>query len=391
VLCHHLGVLPRLTIEPFYPRLDAGEVQALMQRLGIARLPETGDGGWGMGVPKEWLSELISGWRAFEVGAFQARLDSYKHLQVRVGGLTLHLLHEAGRGPRPQPLVLTHGWPGSFCEFLELVPLLTDPANHGASSDDAFTVIVPSLPGFGFSGPPPPGGIPAADVARLWDRIMVEGLGYDRYFAHGSDLGAGITAHLARAHPGAVAAIHLASPHLAPPLVASSEPEAKFAAEIEEWAAEEGGYAHEHSTKPFTIGAALQDSPVGLAAWIGEKVRSWSSVGADGEPTFPRDLLLATLTLYWTTNTVISSLLPYWTYRHEPDGRLPIDDPPVTPTAVGVFAGERVPFPKPPRQLGERYFSISAWEEHDRGGHFPAVSEPHLLAEALRNAFRPLR
>jgi hypothetical protein len=130
---------------------------------------------------------------------------------------------------------------------------------------------------------------------------------------------------------------------------------------------------------------------VGLGAWIGEKVRAWSSVGADGEPAFERDLLLATLTLYWATGTIASSLLPYWAYRHAPNDSLPAGDPAATPTALSNFGGELVPFPKPPRDLAERYFSVTSWEEHDRGGHFPAVSEPQLLAETLRDAFRPLR
>jgi pimeloyl-ACP methyl ester carboxylesterase len=220
---------------------------------------------------------------------------------------------------------------------------------------------------------------------------MLDGFGYSRYFAHGSDLGAGVTAHLARKYPGNVAGIHLATPGLAPPPEPLLEAEKEFATEVKEWTADEGGYAHEHATKPFTIGAALHDSPVGLAAWIGEKVRAWCGVGADGEPAFDRDLLLATLTLYWTTGTIASSLLPYWAYRQATSEHLPLDDPASTPTAVSIFGGERVPFPKPPRELVERYFTLSSWEQYDRGGHFPAVSEPQLLAEALRDAFRPLR
>ena len=170
-----------------------------------------------------------------------------------------------------------------------------------------------------------------------------------------------------------------------------SKPEATFAAEVEAWTAEEGGYAHEHATKPFTLGAALHHSPAGLGAWIGEKVRAWSSVRPDGEPAFDRDLLLSTLTLYWTTGTIATSLLTYWASRHAPGDLLPADDPAPTPTALSIFSGELVPFPKPPRELAARYFSITSWAEHDRGGHFPAVSEPELLAETLRDAFRPLR
>jgi len=146
-----------------------------------------------------------------------------------------------------------------------------------------------------------------------------------------------------------------------------------------------------HSTKPATLGAALHDSPAGLAAWIGEKITAWSSMSPSGQPAFPPDLLLGTLTLYWATGTITSSLLPYWAYRHAPGTALPAGEPAPVPTAITIFGGERVPFPKPPRELAERYFRVTSWAEHDRGGHFPAVAEPRLLAQELRDAFRPLR
>jgi hypothetical protein len=216
-------------------------------------------------------------------------------------------------------------------------------------------------------------------------------LGYRRYAAHGSDLGAGVTARLARAHPGEVAAIHLATPGLAAPPKPWTDPVSEHFAEVRAWVAEEGGYSHMHATKPATIGAALDDSPVALAAWLGEKLTRWSSTTADGRPAFDRDLLLSTLTLYWTTRTAASSLLPYWAYRHAPDSALPADDPGPVPAAIDVFGGEIVPFPKPPRELAERYFHVTDWAEHDRGGHFPAVAEPRLLADRLREVFRPCR
>jgi len=162
-------------------------------------------------------------------------------------------------------------------------------------------------------------------------------------------------------------------------------------AEVEAWTAEQGGYAHQQATKPSTLGAALHDSPAGLAAWIGEKIVAWSSITSDGRPAFDRDLLLGTLTLYWATGTITSSMQPYWAYRHTLGSVLPAGEPSPVPTAVSIFGGERVPFPKPPRELAERYFTITAWSEQDRGGHFPAVAEPQLLAQTLRDVFRPLR
>ena len=380
-----------MRLEEFRPQLDATAMMDLRRRLASSRLPRTDTDGWERGVPGSWLAPLIADWQAFDTRGFQSLLDGFTHMRAHVGDLEVHVLHQAGEGPSPLPLILTHGWPGSFCEFLRLIPLLSDPASHGGDAVDAFSVVVPSLPGFGFSGPPPPGALTASAVADVWNQIMIDGFGYDHYVAHGGDLGAGVTARLARKHPEAVAAIHLATPGLASPPKPWSKSERKFVGEVEAWTAEEGGYAHEHATKPFTVGAALHDSPAGLGAWIGEKVRAWSSLGGDGEPAFERDLLLATLTLYWTTGTIASSLLPYWASRHAPSDSLPAGDPASTPTAVSIFGGELVPFPKPPRELAERYFSITSWAEHKHGGHFPAVSEPQLLAETLRDAFRPFR
>jgi len=370
---------------------DAAVLDDLGRRLSAARLATDGGTAWEQGVPQSWLAGVLADWQRFDTAAFQTRLDRLAHSRAVVDGQVIHLVHEPGRGPAPLPLLLTHGWPGSFCEYLDIMPLLTDPGAHGGDPADAFTVVAPSLPGFGFSGPVPAGGLTADAVAGLWHRLMGEGLGYRRYAAHGSDLGAGVTARLARAHPGAVAGIHLATPGLAPPPKPWSPAEQAHFAEVDAWTGEEGGYAHVHSTKPATLGAALHDSPAGLAAWIGEKITAWSSTSADGQPAFSQDLLLGTLTLYWATGTITSSLLPYWAYRHAPGTALPAGEPAPVPTAITIFGGEQVPFPKPPRELAERYFHVASWAEHDRGGHFPAVAEPRLLAQALRDAFRPLR
>ena len=363
----------------------------LATRLPGTHLPSYPGSGWEQGVPTGWLRGLLEDWRAFDPAVLQQRLDGLRQLRVEIDGQMLHVVVADGRGPNPLPLLLTHGWPGSFLEYLKVLPLLADPAAHGADPSDAFTVIVPSLPGYGFSGPPPPTGLTGRQVAALWHALMASGLGYGRYLAHGSDLGAGVTAWLARDHPAALRAIHLATPGLAPAPAPRTKPEATYAAAVETWTAEEGGYAHEHATKPATLAAALSDSPAGLAAWIAEKVVAWSSTRPDGSPAFERDLLLSTLTLYWTTGTITTSLLPYWAYRHSPDSALPIDDQSPVPTAVSIFGGERVPFPKPPRELAQRYYTLTDWAEHPVGGHFPAVAEPELLARTLRDVFRSAR
>ena len=380
------------SIEAFAPTLDPAALTELRSRLAAARLPGPGREDWTQGVPSSWLRQLIADWLDFDLDAFQQDLDLLPHFMADVDGRAVHLIHVPGRGPNPMPLLLTHGWPGSFLEFVPMISRLTDPQAHGADAADAFTVVIPSLPGYGFSAPPPATGFNGDEVAALWHQLMTDGLGYGRYVAHGSDIGAGVTARLARAQPQSVAGIHLATPGTLPlPAASLSSAEQVFFDDAKAWLDEEGGYNHEHSTKPATLAAGLADSPTGLAAWIGEKIVSWSSVRADGQPAFDRDLLLGTLTLYWATDTIGSSLLAYWTGKHRPmsDLRDAIGRP--VPTAITNFGGERVPFPKPPRELAARYFQLSHWAEHDRGGHFPGVAEPDLLAAILREAFRPLR
>jgi pimeloyl-ACP methyl ester carboxylesterase len=372
-------------------RLGSDALRELDRRLGRHRESADLGPGWERGVPGDWLDGLLNDWRGFDTGAFQLRLDALRQQRAEVAGHALHVVHIEGRGPSPMPLLLTHGWPGSFLEYLSVLPLLSDPGAHGADPADAFTVIVPSLPGYAFSEPPPPTGMTGRQVAGLWHELMTAGLGYDRFVAHGSDLGAGVTAWLARDQPEAVAAIHLATPGLAVAPTPRTQPEEDFARAVQDWTAQEGGYMHEHATKPATLGAGLSDSPAGLAAWIGEKVVAWSSTHPDGSPAFDRELLLATLTLYWATNTITTSLLPYWAQRHTPDAALPPSDVSPVPTAISIFGGERVPFPKPPRELAARYYNVTSWAEHPTGGHFPAVAEPELLACTLRDTFRAMR
>ena len=371
--------------------LDGQALEDLASRLVRAQLTTDLGRGWERGVPRSWLHDLINDWRAFDPDDLQHRLDGLRQFRAVVEGCRIHLVVAEGRGCDPIPLLLTHGWPGSFLEYLKVLPLLSDPIAHGADAADAFTVIIPSLPGYGFSGAPPPSGFTGRQVAAIWHALMSSALGHEHYVAHGSDLGAGVTAWLARDHPEAVRTIHLATPGLAPAPAPRAAKEEAYAAAVGSWTAEEGAYAHEHATKPATLGAALSESPAGLAAWIAEKIVAWSSTRSDGSPAFDRELLLATLTLYWATRTITTSLLPYWSYHHNPDAALPADDQSRVPTAVSIFGGERVPFPKPPRELAQRYYTLTHWAEHPIGGHFPAVAEPELLARTLREVFRSAR
>ena len=371
--------------------LDRAELDDLAARLSRTRLSRSDTSKWERGTPTPWLAELIAEWRAFDPSRLQDTLDQLTHIEVILDGLSIHAVHAPGSSARAAPLLLTHGWPSSFLEYMTLLPLLTNPSLEMGSPHLAFSVVAPSMPGFGFSGAPPEDGLTHGQVAEILHRLMVDVFGYERYFAHGSDLGAGVTARLARAHPGAVAAVHLATPGLDAPPEPWSAPVRRYVDDVAQWSSEEGGYSHMHSTKPSTVAAALLDSPVGLAAWIGEKWMRWSATTAEGLPAVSREHLLSTLTLYWVTRTAGSSLLPYWSYQHSRHAALPADEPAPTPTAIDIFGGERVAFPKPPRDLAERYFNVVGWAEHDRGGHFPAVAEPHLLAQCLHRAFQPYR
>ena len=283
------------------------------------------------------------------------------------------------------PLLLTHGWPGSFCEYLDLLPLLTDPQAHGGDPGDAFTVVVPSLPGFGFSAPPPPGGLTHSAVAALWHRLMADGRGYRRYAAHGSDLGAGVTAWLARAHADAVAGIHPATPGLAAPPAPWTPAEQAYFAEAESWAAEEGGYAHQQATKPSTLGAAWTIRRPALPPGSAKKILAWSSTSSDGQAAFSRDLLLETPTLYWATGTITSSMQPYWAYRHTPGApRKPASRLRYSPRQrLRRRAGA---LPQAARELAERYFTITTWQNTTAAG-IPRRCRAGLLAQTLPMSF----
>ncbi|MGA3360404.1 MAG: epoxide hydrolase [Solirubrobacteraceae bacterium] len=252
-------------IEVFEPILDRGALEDLRNRLARWRAAPAGPDGWSRGVPGKWLAELLADWRSFDATRFEARLRGLDHARVDIDGQLIHFVCVRGRGEDPLPLLLTHGWPGSFCEYLAVFERLGDPAAFGGDAADSFTVIAPSLPGFGFSAPPPSEGLSAGAIAELWNRLMTEVLGHSRYVGHGSDLGASVTARVARAHPEARAGIHLATPGLPPPPRPWSGAEERHFAEIETWAAGEGGYAHVQATKPSTLAAALADSPAGLA------------------------------------------------------------------------------------------------------------------------------
>lgn len=376
-----------LSIEPFRVAVDEAVLDDLRDRIARTRLPDDApEAGWAYGTELAFLRDLLDHWRKFDWSAFEQRLNDLPHYRARIDDLHVHFVHVRGTGPNPMPIVLTHGWPGSFLEYLDLIPLLAHPDDPA----DAFDVVVPSLPGYGFSDRPKRPGVINAVVADLWQQLMTEGLGYERFGAQGSDIGAGVTARLGLRHPDRLAGIHLSAFGVTEPPEPWSDGERRYFADVEHWEEAEGAYGHQHRTKPQTVGYGLADSPAGLAGWIAEKYRAWSDSHGDVEARIGRERLLATLTLYWATGTITSSMRMYYEHRRHGEP-LPADRRIAVPAGFALFPNEFVRVPNPPRELVERYYKVGRWREFPRGGHFPAIEEPALLAEEIRAFFRPLR
>jgi pimeloyl-ACP methyl ester carboxylesterase len=319
------------------------------------------------------------------------RLSTFHHYRCELTGLGIHFIHERGNGPAPMPLILTHGWPGSFLEMLRIIPLLTDPAAHGGAAADAFDVVVPSLPGFGYSDRPAQPGMNAFRVAELWVDLMAE-LGYPRFAAQAGDIGAGVGTALGLRHADHVIGIHLNFVSLSyRPYLQGQAPitpvEEDYIRSVGVWSEDNGAYSHIQRTRPQTAAYGLYDSPAGLAGWILEKFREWSDCGGDPYRIFTRDELLANVTLYWMTATIASSFRMYFENRRVPL-QFQRDDFVHPPCAIAHFPKEIL---CPPRPWVERGYNVQRWTDLERGGHFAAMEQPALLAEDIRAFFRPLR
>jgi pimeloyl-ACP methyl ester carboxylesterase len=383
-----------MNIRPFKIAVSEEQLNDLLARLKFTRVPRSLDAeSWDDGASLAFMERLISHWRlGFDWRAQENCLNRFPQFIARVGELDVHFVHEKGKGPAPMPLVLTHGWPGSFAEMQEIIPLLSDPAAHGGDAADAFDVVVPSLPGFGFSQAPQHRGVSSKRVAEMWSELMT-GLGYDRFGAQGGDIGAGVSMWLGRLYPKQMVGLHLnyIPGGFLPPLGDGSPPvtaeEEAFRTRAASWFATEGAYSAEQSTKPLTLAYALSDSPVGLAAWIAEKFRTWSDCNGDVERVFTLDQLLTDISIYWFSGNVASTLRIYKENRSEPlkfnDGER------VEPVfGMALFPAE---LPTPPRSWVERVFDVKRWTSMPKGGHFAAMEQPQLLAEEIRAFFRPLR
>jgi len=380
-------------VEPFEIAIPDGVLADLRDRIGRTRWPdEVEEVGWEQGTPLGYLRSLLDEWGAgFDWRAREAELNRLPHFRAQLGGLWIHFVHVRAASQPAVPLVLTHGWPSTFLEMLPLVPLLTDPAAHGIAGP-AFDVVIPSLPGYGFSERPRGRGMTTRATAPLWDELM-QGLGYSRYAAGGTDFGAGVTTYLALDRPKPLIGIHLTfleeAPYTGPDARPLSDAERAYLEENDRWRAREYGYGDIQATKPQTVGYGLNDSPAGLAAWIVEKWRSWGDTGGDPDARFGRDLLLSTLTVYWTTGTIASSMRLYWEKRRGGPAFGP-GDAVTVPTAFAVFANELVPEGRPPREWVERMYAVRRFTEMPRGGHFPAAEEPELLARDIAAFFATL-
>ncbi len=374
---------------PFTIHVSDDVLSDLRGRLSATRWPdEVSEAGWDYGTNREYLKDLTTYWRdEFDWRTQEAMLNRFAQFRADIDGFGIHFIHERGVGPKPLPLIITHGWPSSFAQMLKIIPPLTDPAGHGGDPADAFDVIVPSLPGFGFSDRPRERGMTGQRIAELWARLMTETLGYERFAAAGGDLGSGITRRLALERPELLVGMHLTD--IGYPLSDQpdlSDAERRYLEAARDWSAGEGAYGMLHSTKPQTLAYGLTDSPVGLAGWIVEKYRAWSDCADDVERCFSKDELLTTIMIYWVTGTINSSMRLYYENSHAP--RLTPKQRIDVPAGVAIFPKDLI---LPPREWAERSLRVQRWTEMPRGGHFAAMEAPELLVEDLRAFFRPLR
>ena len=383
-----------MDVQPFRIEVPEAALSDLRERLSRTRFPDEIPGsGWTYGTNLAYLRELVAYWRErYDWRAAEAALNRFPQFRARAGGLGIHFIHQRGVGPKPLPLVITHGWPGSVAEFAEIIGPLAAPARHGGDPRDAFDVVAPSMPGYGFSDHPAEPGMTPERIAAIWVELM-RGLGYERFGAQGGDWGAMVTTYLGARHAAQLIGIHLnmvlAFPEDTknPSLDGVDAEELAGLMQAREFLKEETGYQRIQGTKPQTLAYALNDSPAGLAGWIVEKFRTWSDCDGDVERRFTKDQLLTNVMLYWLTETANSSCRLYYEAMHA--GQFgPRDLRVEVPTGCAIFPRELV---KPPRVWAERVFNVERWTRMPSGGHFAAMEEPKALVDDIRAFFRPLR
>jgi len=383
---------------PFCIEIDESVLDDLRVRLDRTRwVSDLGDQGWTYGASIPYMRQLVAYWRdGFDWRAQERALNAFANFRTTLKDDTgIHFIHERGRGPEPLPIVLTHGFPDSIARFTKIIPMLTDPASHGADPSDSFDVVAPSLPGYLFSDRPHSDGS-VLHVGDLWHELMTQ-LGYDRYVAHGGDWGSTITELLARDHSRHVLAIHLTDVPFFHAFQKPDDPsraERKYFDSVEEYQQREGAYAFVQGAQPQVAAVGLNDSPAGLATWIVEKFRRWSDCDGDVERRFTKDELLTNVMLYWATGTINSSFLPYYDVAQA--GAMTwigqkIKEWRGTTTVPAAFAMFPKDLTSPPREWAERFFNVQRWTEMKSGGHFAALEEPESLVRDIREFFRSFR
>jgi pimeloyl-ACP methyl ester carboxylesterase len=376
----------------FTPRTAPAAIEDLRTRLRATRWPDAPeDAGWSLGTDLAYLRELVAYWAdGFDWAAQEAELARLPHFRTRLGGLGIHYVHAKAVAPTGTalPLVLSHGWPDSFWRYTKVIPLLTDPGAHGADPADAFDVVAPDMPGFGYSDRPTDAPVDSRAVAGLWAELM-SGLGYARFGAVGGDVGSQVSRFLGLDHPDRVAAVHRTDPGVP---VFTGDPadltpeERAWLASWPAWSGTEGAFAAMQRTKPQTAAFGLTDSPVGLAAWIVEKLRAWSDCGGDIERSFTKDEILTNVTIYWLTETIGSSMRMYRANSSIPPEQLTRRVE--VPSGFSLFPGDFLPAPQAWLERVTNAVRVTAPE---RGGHFAPFEEPELYAAELREFFRPYR
>lgn len=378
-----------MTLQKFQIQIPYSTLEELSSRLSNTRWPnQLKDSDWERGIKKDYLQSLVDYWQnGYNWRAQEKELNSHSQFKCKIDGIDIHFIWEKGKGENPTPIILTHGWPDSFLRYKKIINKLADPARFGGNPNDSFDVIIPSLPGFGFSNKPEHSGYNNAHVAELWVKLMTEKLGYTKFAAAGGDIGSGVTRYMALNHPKLLIGIHLTDVGIIRDLLMASDESKLSAAEIaykriaQQWMAQEAGYISIQSTKPQTLSYGLSDSPVGTAAWILEKFRSWSDCKGQLENSYSKDELLTNVMIYWLTNTLSSSVNMYYENTHSlpPMGKIEV------PTGIALFAQDIL---LPPKEWTMKNLNVIQWTEIPRGGHFTAMEEPDLFVEDICKFYR---
>ena len=387
-----------MAIQSFQIEVQRSVLDDARDRLRRTRWTDGMEGaGWEYGTNPEYLKQLCDYWRdAFDWQKQQADLNAFRHFRADVDGIGIHFIHERGNGAGAMPILLVHGWPDSFARFLKIIPMLAHPEAHGGDARESFDVIVPSLPGYGFSDKPRKPEL-TFNFAALMHKLMVDELGYRRFAVQGGDWGGMVAEHMARSYASSVIGVHLTDVpfyHMFQKPGDMTGAEEKYLKKMEAFQQKEGAYALIQGTRPLTLAQGLNDSPAGLAAWLVEKFRAWSDCDGDVEKRFTKDEMLTHVMIYWATQTIATSFNPYYDLMNAGAMRWISETIKKWVGSASVPAGFAL-FPKdlvtPPREWAERFFNVQRWTEMPRGGHFAAFEEGDLLVGDVREFFRPLR